>query len=66
MDWVRLVEVVVAAAVAIGYIRARLERFMTQLDLLENKVDDVRNRLRKLEIQQAYLRGKEEADESGI
>ena len=64
MDWIRLFEVIVAAAVAVGYVRARLDRAFVQMDDLAGKVEDVRRRLRRIELDLAYQRGRQNGEEA--
>jgi len=58
MDWFRLLEVVVAAAVAVGYIRARLEIVLGTLEEMSSKLQEIDERLRRLELFTAFLDGR--------
>lgn len=57
IDLLRLLEVIVAAAVAVGYVRARLDRFEDRFARFDSTIETINERLRYLEVSQAWRNG---------
>ena len=57
IDLLRLLEVIVAAAVAVGYVRARLDRFEDRFARFDSAIETINERLRYLEVSQAWRNG---------